>query len=151
MPLTTSLAAKLRTDFPQFLFAAGNDFRWSPPEKTVFFDQTSDDRASLLHELSHALLRHDDYAKDIQLIEMERDAWQYAKSMLADRYSITITDEAVQDALDTYRDWLHARSTCPTCGATGIQAKSHLYRCIACTARWKVNDARICGLRRQKL
>lgn len=151
MPSTTSLAARLSGDFPQFQFAPDKEFRWSPVEKTVFFDQFSDDPASLLHELSHALLGHTDYFKDIQLIGMERDAWSHASDKLCPAYGVRVTDEEIQDALDTYRDWLHARSTCPTCTATGIQAKIHTYRCIACGAKWSVNDARVCALRRYKL
>jgi len=151
MPSITSLAAKLCVDFPRFQFVHDKEFRWSPVEKIVFFDQASDDSASLLHELAHALLEHRDYTKDIQLIEMERDAWLYAREELCPKYKVIVTDEEVQDALDTYRDWLHARSTCPECSATGIQAKMHTYRCIACGSRWRVNDARICTLRRHRL
>lgn len=151
MPSTTSLATSLQHDFPSFTFQASDEFRWSPQENIIFYNQTSDDSASLLHELGHAVLKHHNYSKDIGLIEMERDAWQYATSTLAPRYDITITDEVIQDALDTYRDWLHARSTCPNCKATGVQTKESQYKCVLCAAQWRVNDARICALRRYKL
>ncbi len=148
MPSITSLVAKLTTDFPNVKFEASREFRWSPTQKTIFFDQTSNDIGSLLHELSHALLGHSEYHKDIQLIEMERDAWHYANASLCAQYEIEIDENDVQDALDTYRDWLHARSTCPTCQATGIQTKKSTYKCITCTSQWHVNDARVCALRR---
>lgn len=151
MPLTTLLATKLQADFPGFIFAGSNEFRWSPQEKTIFYDQTSDDQASLLHELSHAVLDHTDYTKDIELIEMERDAWEHASTIVAKRYGILIDDTTVQDALDTYRDWLHARSTCPHCKATGLQTKKNQYRCLVCETKWRVNDARVCALRRYTL
>jgi hypothetical protein len=148
MPSTTSLATKLRRDFPLFAFTASDSFRWSPQDKTVFYDSRSEDTASLLHELGHAQLNHADYSKDIELIEMERDAWECAVRTLANAYAVTISDDYVQRALDTYRDWLHARSTCPHCKATGVQMKKNLYKCVACSTRWRVNDARVCALRR---
>lgn len=148
MPSTTSLIDKLQTDFPDLTFAASDGFRWSPHDKTVFYDTQSDDCASLLHELSHAVLNHQQYTKDIELIEIERDAWQYATDSLSHQYKVTISDDTVQNALDTYRDWMHARSTCPDCQATGVQTKKNLYKCLACSAQWRVNDARVCALRR---
>jgi hypothetical protein len=149
MPSITSLVAKLTIDFPNVKFEPSREFRWSPTQKTIFFDQTSDDMGSLLHELSHAALQHSEYLKDIQLIEMERDAWHYAKVSLCTPYQVEIDDNDIQDALDTYRDWLHARSTCPRCQATGVQTKKYTYKCIACVSQWQVNDARVCALRRQ--
>lgn len=117
----------------------------------MYYNESSDDAALLLHELAHAVLKHADYTRDIELIEMERDAWDHARTVLAPRYSVPIDDAIIEDSLDTYRDWLHARSTCPDCQAIGIQIKLHHYRCLACGAQWKVNDARICALRRYKL
>ncbi|MDB5187237.1 MAG: hypothetical protein JWM07_709 [Candidatus Saccharibacteria bacterium] len=151
MPSTTSLVSSLHSDFPGFIFRESNEFHWSPRENTIFYDHTSDDCASLLHELAHAILQHTKYAKDIQLIEMERDAWDHATTTLAPIYTIEISHAATQDALDTYRDWLHARSTCPHCKATGIQSKKNQYRCVLCSTKWRVNDARICALRRYAL
>jgi len=148
MPSTTSLVSKLRADFPQFHFAEGEEFRWSPNETTVYFDPTSRDTASLLHELSHAILDHRQYSRDIQLIELEQAAWQYARGTLSERYKVAISQDHIDYSLDTYRDWLHARSQCPHCKATGLQIKSHLYSCLACSTKWRVNNARVCELRR---
>jgi hypothetical protein len=151
MHLITSLAAKLQADYPQFRFVPDTEFRWVPLESSIFYDQASDDVASFLHELSHALLGHTTYIRDIELIELERDAWHYAQHILAQKYVIEVTDDQVEDSLDTYRDWLHARSTCPGCSATGIQVKKNEYKCLACNKKWRVNDARICALRRYKV
>lgn len=145
---TTWLVNKLAVDFPEYTFTVGQIFHWSPQEKTIFFDKNVFDGAALLHEISHALLGHRDYTRDLELIEMERDAWQYAANELGERYKVTIDDATIQDALDTYRDWLHARSTCPSCNAIGLQMSKQLYRCIACHGIWKVNEARTCALRR---
>jgi hypothetical protein len=150
MPSTRSLVVKLHSDFPDIHFAAGDDFRWSPHEHTIFYRDTAD-TASLIHELAHAILGHSTYTKDIDLLKMERDAWDYAATTLAKRYKLTIDENTVQDALDTYRNWLHTRSTCPDCQATGLQTAAYLYSCLACKATWRVNEARSCALRRYTL
>jgi len=148
MQSITSLVTRLAEDFPAFRFKASDEFHWSPDNSTIYFDPSSGDTASLLHELSHAQLSHHRYTRDIQLIEMERDAWNHAKTMLSQKYDIIIDDDLIEDSMDTYRDWLHARSRCPECSATGIQVKKYEYKCIGCGVHWKVNDARICSLRR---
>lgn len=151
MPSITSLITILKADFPDYSFEPSDEFRWSPPGKTIYYDPRSNDPASLLHELSHAILGHADYLRDIQLLEMERDAWHFAKTQLGPAYATPIGEASIEDALDTYRDWLHARSQCPKCLATGIQSKKYLYKCLACRSQWKVNDAKLCALRRRLL
>jgi|SRR6266542_3048623 len=149
MESTHSLASLLQEHYPEFHFQPGETFRWSPDSQTIFYE--GNDLSALLHELAHAILGHQHYLKDMELIEMERDAWEHAKSKLSPRYSITIEDEIIEAALDSYRDWLHARSSCTTCGSTGIQTTANIYRCIACKTSWRVNEARICALRRYTL
>jgi len=151
MPSTSSLVNTLQRDFPQFIFTAANDFRWSTVEQRIFYTSNLNNDPYLLHELAHGLLNHSHYKRDIQLLEMERDAWNYATSTLSKRYSIQIEEEVVQDSLDSYRDWLHARSTCPYCTAVGIQTHIKQYSCLACNRKWLVNDARACALRRYKI
>lgn len=145
---TASLVPKLIADYPQLTFLAGDVFHWHPETRTITYLEESHDIASLLHEVAHALLEHQDFKRDVELIEMERDAWRYAADTLAPRYHSVITPDIIEDSLDTYRDWLHARSTCPTCQATGVQIKQRLYRCLACRSEWTVNDARQHALRR---
>lgn len=147
MPSTASLIQRLKTDYPQFTFAAGADFLWSPSDHTVYYKQTSGSPAFLLHELSHGLLGHTDYTRDIELIAMERAAWDRALT-LAGTYDLSIEDNLIENTLDSYRDWLHARSTCPECQAIGLQTKKQIYACPACGHSWRVNEARICALRR---
>jgi hypothetical protein len=78
---------------------------------------------------------------------MESDAWQKAEQV-GRQYDYEISPIAIEDALDTYRDWLHSRSVCPLCTATGLQIRRSRYQCLACTTIWRVNDARTCSLRR---
>jgi len=147
----TLLIDKLIAAYPAFHFKRGADFRWDPTQKTIFYNEASSDTASLLHELAHAILGHESFNKDIELIEIERDAWTHATKQLSPIYDIAIPNEIVEEALDTYRDWLHARSTCPNCSATGVQTKKGTYSCIVCSTHWRVNDARVCALRRYTL
>ena len=149
MPTTDSLLHKLTRQFPHLTFHEGDDFHWSPTEKSIYFiadDPLLNER--LLHEVSHAQLKHASYTRDIELIAMERDAWGYARITLAPAYDITIDSSVIEDDLDTYRHWLHARSTCPKCSATGIQTKALEYTCVACRGTWRVNTATGCALRR---
>lgn len=149
MPSTDSLIEKLRQDFPDFHFQASTDFEWDSSSKTIRYNPEDDSyEPRLLHELSHAVLAHNTYDKDIDLIALERDAWQHARMELAPRYDIRIDADTIQDDMDTYRDWLHARSTCPKCESSGLQIKKHTYRCVSCSATWRVNEARVCALRR---
>jgi hypothetical protein len=148
MPSTHLPINKVSTDFPSIIFVAANEFRWSPEERTVFYEEHSEDISSLLHEMSHAILNHKEYTRDVKLLELERAAWSYAQAVLSPIYHITIDTDQIEDSLDTYRDWLHARSICPICKATGFQIKKTGYKCPACLATWRVNDARMCALRR---
>jgi len=153
MAKTSSLAAKLAKDFPSIRFVRSDDFYWSPSTSTVHTAPVNDtsDELTLLHEVAHAVLGHSDFKRDIDLVRIEREAWDYVRSTLAPRYGVTATEDDIEDMLDTYREWLHARSTCPHCSMTGIQTDSSLYHCLGCGHDWRVNDARRCGLKRYSL
>lgn len=151
MPSTSWLVKQLVKDFPQFLFKSSQKFLWSPLDKTIFYN-TAKPHANelLLHELSHGILNHDKYQRDIELITIEQSAWQRAAE-LAPRYNTIIDDDFIQTNLDSYRDWLHARSVCPSCTASGLQVAKTAYQCVACNQTWRVNNAKTCALRRYKL
>jgi len=149
MQSTTSITTKLHTDFPQFLFVDSSSHSWSPQANTIFYNSSSHDPEALLHEVAHGLLGHQTFQRDIELLAMERDAWDYAQNHLALKYLLhKIDDSVIQESLDSYRDWLHSRSTCPDCKASGLQTAKNTYKCLACSTTWKVNDARNCALRR---
>lgn len=136
------------TQLQALSFAESDSFAWDATTSTIYFnphDAHADQYT--LHEFSHAFLGHSDYRRDISLIRMERDAWRKA-SELSKRLHITIDASLVEDSLDTYRDWLHNRSLCPSCATTGIQTDTSSYRCIACGQQWRANEARTCALRR---
>jgi hypothetical protein len=150
MPSTRWLLETLKHDFPDINFVASDIFRWSPDDGAIYYANDSD-TASLLHEVAHAALGHTEYHYDIELLKMEREAWDFVSTNLAKRYSVEIASEYIENALNTYRDWLHSRSLCPTCEATGIQTEAGRYSCLACSDAWRVNEARVCALRRYKV
>lgn len=140
----------LRAQFPNIHFSKSDEFRWSPSTQTVYVGalQNDNDLATLLHETGHALAKHTTYGQDIQLLKLEREAWDIARNQLAPLFNLRISDEIIEDALDSYREWLHARSICPRCHSTGVQQDEQHYRCLVCEAAWRVNDARNCQLKR---
>lgn len=146
------LFSQLEHDFSEFSFEPAEVFSWLPEQQTIRYPDlsTRDDEARLLHELSHGMLKHSGYSRDIQLIDMERQAWEYAVRVVAPRYNFTLTmdDGVVQDALDSYREWLHKRSLCPKCGSVGLAIAKQRYRCLNCQSEWNVNEAKQCQLRR---
>lgn len=126
----------------------GELFSWNHTACVITYNPASDNAAEyLLHEFAHALLQHAEYAHDVELIRIERAAWDKALEIAPD-YSIVISEDIIESSLDSYRDWLHSRSLCPNCGATGIQTNPKNYHCPACAVTWQVNEARSCGLRR---
>jgi hypothetical protein len=152
MAATASLVSKLGRDFPNIRFEKSDRFRWSPTTQTVYVGpmRAKRDSATLLHELGHAMCGHSEFSHDIDLLKMEREAWTKAQAV-AQNYDIAIGIDTIEDALDSYRDWLDARSRCPSCGQTGVQEAEGIYNCLICHVGWRVNDARQCGLKRYKL
>lgn len=147
-----SLVAQLQTDFPQFQFQAGDQFKFQPDQQTIFYQPIAPQaELLLLHELAHALLQHANYHFDVELVKMETDAWEYAKTQLLPRYQVPIDAELIDATLETYRDWLYHRSCCPRCGSVGSQTADLSYKCLECPARWQPNDAKFTALRRKQL
>ena len=154
MPNINLVYDQLVRDFSKINFIAGGDFHWSPLDKTITHPEIDSENnfSLLLHEVGHAELDHLRYSRDIELINMERQAWEYAVDKLAPRYRIALAmdEDVVQDAMDSYRNWLHARSSCPDCQAIGIEMSTLHYSCLVCQSEWRVNEARVCQLRRFK-
>ncbi|MGB4762779.1 MAG: hypothetical protein WBP12_05495 [Candidatus Saccharimonas sp.] len=151
--LLTEQLAKVADRYPHLAtlsFQTSQRFAWDHSTRTIYYNPNVHDTDQyLLHEFSHALLDHTHFTHDIDLIRMERDAWTEAVK-LSQELKITIPSSLIEDALDTYRNWLHERSLCPSCNTTGIQTSNLAYRCLACGTTWHTNEARTCALRRYK-
>lgn len=138
-----ALLKQLRKDFKDYSFVPGKFFCWSPEFQQVMYKSGSSEVAkwSLLHELAHATLEHKSFTTDIELLLMEVAAWDKAKD-LALQYGQTIDEDHIQDCIDTYRDWLDARSTCPECMNNSLQIDERHYGCHNCSLTWGVGNSR---------
>ncbi|HUC87608.1 MAG TPA: hypothetical protein VMR95_00465 [Candidatus Binatia bacterium] len=137
--------------YPDLKFCPSDRFYWSPEEQIVYYQPKTGQIYywKLLHEVSHALLGHKTYTSDIELLTLEVSAWEKAQGLAHDCNLSPIDNDYVQNCLDTYRDWLHKRSTCPTCGTRSLQESAEEYHCFNCQAKWRVSCSRFCRTYRQ--
>jgi hypothetical protein len=146
-PSLSTLIPRIAADYPALEFVEGNRFSWHAGKKYISFKRAGPDGEhsmwALLHELGHALLSHTSYRYDIELLQLEASAWEKACD-LATAYGIKIDDDYIQDCLDTYRDWLHMRATCPTCLSRSLQTSPQHYYCLNCHTEWSVTRSRLC-------
>jgi hypothetical protein len=136
------LVQRLKKDYPELTFVAGQSLCWSPEDNHIFYS-IQDGEGGLLHEVGHALLKHRHYESDLDLLAKEVDAWQQAVA-LGEQYGVIVDREHAEDCLDTYRDWLHKRSQCPVCATNGAQTAPKRYVCLNCRHSWQVTAARFC-------
>ena len=122
---------QLRSDFPKFKFIKGNKFAFRPPKTVVLGPSEPFWELLALHEVSHAILKHKTFRMDVERLRMENEAWEKARE-LASRYAIEVNEDIIQDELDTYRDWLHNKSKCRSCGLTRYQTPDGAYHCPRC-------------------
>jgi hypothetical protein len=132
---------KIRNDYPDLYFRPGQTACWEPEDNTVSYSIpfTEKEAWALCHEIGHAVSGHKSFNSDVDLILKEVDAWEKAKK-IAQHYKMSIDDAFIENCLDSYRDWLHKRSTCPACRQKGINNDSTSYRCINCQTLWKVSN-----------
>jgi ribosomal protein S27AE len=141
-----TVAKNISELLPGITIIAGEALCWSPKTKTITYrhdDTTSENIWGLLHEAGHASLGHVAYSSDIELLQLEAAAWEAALD-LGRKTKQTIDSEHIQDCLDTYRDWLHQRSTCPRCGIVSFQETTNRYKCHNCHKTWTVSASRLC-------
>ena len=132
---------ELKKEFGQFNFIPGKRFKFKPP-KSIFFEEKTayplQHFALLtLHELGHALSNHKDYNIDVKRLKIESEAWQRAKMLIKthenwQKYGVFWDEDFAENELDSYRDWLHQKSKCKTCGLTMYQTSDKKYHCPNC-------------------
>lgn len=148
----TKLLIMLKKDYLGLVFESGEEFCWSPKTNTVVYGRgkaSPDAEWALLHEVGHALLEHHNYKSDLELISLESQAWEKAKE-LGQKYGYEIDADHIEDCMDTYRDWLHQRSACPTCSTQSLQQDARHYKCFNCAQTWTVTSSRFCRPYRRK-
>lgn len=144
-----NLLEKINADYPSLTFKKSDHFRWSPEDRTIFYYPKSSTAAwSLLHETGHMICGHAAFKSDIGLLRMEVAAWHEARK-LAELYGLSIDEEYIEKCLDSYREWIYRRSSCPVCTQAGIEKKTGLYVCINCRNQWRVTNARFCRVYRK--
>lgn len=144
-----TLVEKVMADFSSIDFISSEKFRWSPEDNVIFFNTKTDNSEwSLLHEIGHVLCEHKIYSSDVGLLKMEVQAWQKARK-LANKYAINIDEEHIEKCLDSYRDWLYRRSSCPKCSQAGIEKSLGIYLCVNCKNQWKVTAEKFCRVYRK--
>lgn len=122
---------QLSSDFPDYHFTTGRKFAFRPPHTIVIGPHEESWQLLLLHELGHAMSGHRSFSTHIARLKMEVEAWTKAES-LASKYQIPWNETRVQEELDTYRNWLHQKSRCPSCGLTRFQTTDGQYHCPRC-------------------
>lgn len=146
-----NILPRIQIDFPHLRFEAGETFCWTPKQQLITYTshQANADHGvwALLHEVAHADLEHSAYKGDFNLLQLEVMAWHHAHK-LAKRYDLSIDKEHVQDCLDTYRDWLHKRASCPVCEVVSLQRSDGRYQCFNCRSSWKVPRSPLCRVSR---
>lgn len=134
--------ATIRADFPQIGFKESASCYYSAREKCIFYIpkqlHSKPGVFQLLHEVGHALESHHHFESGIELLKMEAEAWRRAKH-IAKQYGLAIPSELIEHCLDSYRDWLHVRSTCPNCGNIAIESGPNEYHCFNCKQKWSVS------------
>jgi hypothetical protein len=140
-----TLISKLQQDFPDIRFETSNYPKWSYDINVVQYSTNGKFRdLDLLHEVGHAKLGHSHFKTDLELLLQEVEAWRQAK-LLSNSYGITFDNEYQENCLDSYRDWLYYRSTCPLCFCASLQLdNSNAYHCYNCNNKWTVSKNRFC-------
>jgi hypothetical protein len=132
---------------PNTELVSGDSFFWSPKQNKITYNKNLIEDSvgiwSMLHEAAHATMNHTSYSSDLELLKLEVEAWDEAKK-LAKQLDLAIDENHIQNCLDTYRDWLHGRSTCPNCKIVCLQSTSTLYYCHNCHTSWHVSSSRFC-------
>ncbi|MBR3177355.1 hypothetical protein IKF27_00930 [Candidatus Saccharibacteria bacterium] len=156
MPLSKFIT-QLSSDYPDFHFVYGKRFSFRPPKTIVIGpDEGVNTPLLALHELGHALSKKYQYSLSVERLQIERMAWDIAKKVLEDYKKLQSGDlkklspfaprgpllsdlelplwdeDFVEDNLDSYRDWLHHKSKCPTCGLTMYQDADQKWCCPYC-------------------
>lgn len=142
MPKTTLPSiADIKKRFSEVSFKTSEDFYWSARDNCVYYNekQITDEPGlfQLIHEIGHALCGHQRFESGVQLLKMEAEAWAKARQ-IAEEFELSIPEELIEHCLDSYRDWLHLRSACPTCTTTAVETEPFLYHCFNCYQNWRV-------------
>ena len=154
--MDATFLAKIKSDYPELNLKKGKRFAFRPPHTITYTDsltslekpilKTASSHAAsdtdvnfsknalcllFLHELGHFLIKKNTFKTEIGRLKIEVLAWEKAKS-LCPRYQVKIDEDLIERELDTYRDWLHTKSTCRNCGLTRFETPDGVFHCPRC-------------------
>ena len=121
----------LKQSYSDYTFRPGRKFLFRPPKSIYYLEADDNFRLLLLHELAHALLGHFTYTKSLERLQIERDAWEKTRE-LCELHSVAFDEALAESELDTYRDWVHQKTLCKTCGLTCLEVSSESLYCPFC-------------------
>lgn len=132
---------QLKQDYPNLRFIKGARFSFRPPKTIVVGPYEGKNTPLLLfHELGHALSKKYSYNLKVERLKIEVAAWQEGKKAYQNYPDLPPwDDDFVEDNLDTYRDWLHKKSTCKACGLTMYQDVNNSWQCPHCATYCRPN------------
>lgn len=135
------LLNKVISEYPDISFVEGEYFSWNHDKNSISYNKNSESAvADLLHELGHIESDHINYSSDMSLLKKELEAWDNAKE-IAEKFSISISENYINECIESYRLWIHKRSLCPKCFQNGLEISEKNYRCINCDHKWKVSSS----------
>lgn len=126
----------LKKTYPEFTFHPGRKFLFRPQKSIYYLEADENFRLLLLHELAHALLGHFSYQKSLERLQIERDAWEKTRQ-LCKIHNVTFDEDVAEAELNTYRDWVHQKTLCKTCGLTCLEVSSESLYCPFCQKTYK--------------
>lgn len=126
----------IKTAYPEFTFRPGRKFLFRPKKTICYLEADDNFRLLLLHELAHALLGHFSYDKSLERLQIERDAWEKTRE-LCEKHSVPFDESIAETELDTYRDWVHQKTLCKTCGLTCLEVSPESLYCPFCQKTYK--------------
>ncbi len=141
------LLTKIQKDYPDLTFEPGKNFSWNKKDhKITYILPAKKNLASrysnkILHELAHAILQHQEYKSDTELLKIESSAWELAKE-LANQYGVKFNTKEQDESLASYIEWASSRSQCPKCKKNGLQTSATEFICPNCSHKWKVGKSR---------
>ena len=137
------LIAAIKHDYPQFTIKQGPRFCWKPPKTIIYEPEIAYPplyfALQTLHELGHAVSGHKHYKTTVERLKIESEAWSAAKTLFKKYQKSgvlpkdwTFDEDFAEGELDTYRNWLHTKPTCKSCGLTMYQTKDGAFHCPHC-------------------
>lgn len=131
----------LKLSYPDIQFISTDYSSWSDSKQSIFYNKDSANATQdLLHEIGHMLCHHKSYSSDLSLLSKELEAWEKARD-ISKKLNISISENYINDCIDSYRSWIYNRSLCPKCSQTAIEMSGKRYKCINCHNTWQVSSA----------